>query len=193
MSLDLAEATHSFLRVAAVLVALTQCFAGFRLIRFWAAFGGFVIGFVSGWRAASLLDLPADTSLPLPLLLAAGAGLVLSLLSYRLFKMGVFLFCGALAAQAAGSVLGSREAANALPPALLHALQAAAFALAGYLGARFMRTAIILLTGAAGAWVAVRGIYMLAPAVFSEAPGVLTVFLILAAAGIFVQFMTTHE
>ena len=182
-------------QVGSIAAALLQCFFGFRLLRFWVAAAGFVIGAYAGFRYLAPLVLSEDRAWYLPLLIALAAGLVLAILSFRLFRMGLFLFAGAVAFVAVRTAL---ESTGLLPEegwlSIVRVLiPAAAFLLAGWLAVHFFRTAIIVVTAIGGAWTAVHTLSVLVPAWLPEQRMVHLAFAAVAAAGLLVQFLTTKK
>ena len=181
--------------IGTVVTALLQCFFGFRFLRFWVAFAGIVIGGVIGYRYLAPQVLPEGSEWYLAVLVGALLGLVLSVFSYKLFKVGLFLFCGGLAWYAVSTLVDGifLEYGQTASMILSILLQAIAFFLAGWLAVAFFRPAIILISSIGGAWTASRTLYQLVPQYFTEAQNLLFLFAGLAGAGILIQFLTTRK
>ena len=180
-------------QIGSLVLALLLCFTGYRRMRQWVSFVAFVFGAVIGYSAASSAGLGKDYWY-LPLIIALAAGIILSLLGYKIFQLGLFVFCGALASWAV--------TANVLPVSLTEAqqgtmyyvligIQILVFVLGGVLAVRFARTAIILISAIGGARVAASGLVSLLPKYFPDSTKQLYLFAGLAALGILVQFLTT--
>ena len=193
MFTGLSETLSTVLLVGSVLLALTLCFFAFRLVRFWTAFIGFLAGFIAGIRIARMGIFPEDAAWYLPVLFAAVAGIIVSLLSYKLFKAGVFVFCGTIAWYALATILHTDAASGELRRYLFYAVQGAAFVLAGYLAVKFMRAAIIVLSAVGGAWTAAHGLGRLLPQYLPDQLHVLGLFTVLAGAGLLIKYLTTRE
>lgn len=181
--------------IGTVVTALLQCFFGFRFVRFWVAFAGLVIGGVIGYRYLAPRVLPEGSEWYLAVLVGVALGLVLSVFSYKLFKVGLFLFCGGLAWYAVSTLVEGvfLEYGQTASMILSILLQAIAFLLAGWLAVAFFRPAIILITAIGGAWTATRTLYQIVPQFFTEAQNLLFLFAGLAGAGILIQFLTTRK
>ena len=189
---NLSNAVQTILLVGSVAVALTQCFMGFRLLRFWASFAGFVIGFILGAWISAEGFLPKDTGWAAPLLIALVAGILMALFAYKLVKVGIFLFCGVISWQALGELLQT-SSADGVRTVVYLGLQGAAFFIAGWLAVKFMRTAIIAISAIAGSWTAIHGLESLIPRFAENTLGGTGCFLVLAVAGIVIQFLTTRD
>ncbi len=189
LSEGLTEKAAAALLIGSVIVALLQCFSGFRLIRHWVSFAGFVIGAYAGYLAARAF-LPEGSRWYLTVLMVLVCGIVLGILAYRIFQAGLFLFCGMMAGTAVAALpLGGGGASTWL----LYGLQIVAFLIAGMLAVRFVRTAVIAVSGIAGAWTAASGLARLLPQIFTDGLRKTAVFAVLAAAGILIQYLTTSE
>lgn len=109
------------------------------------------------------------------------------MLSFRLYKLGVFLYAGFLAASVVYSL-------NYPPGPIWHylsiAMTIAAFILAGWLAVKFARTVLVLITGIGGAWNAIDALYGLWPALGGFGFSLVVFKLILAALGLTYQFIT---
>lgn len=176
-------------------LSLLLCFTGFRMVRKWISLISFVAGAFFGYSAASAAGLQ-ETYWFLPLLIAIGAGIFVSLVGYRLFQVGLFVFCGAVSSWAV--------TAHVLPPVLsgVHGsagyyiqivLQAAVFLIGGIMAVKFTRTAIILISSIGGARIASSGLAALVPLYFPDTGRTLAVFAGLALCGIVFQFLTTRK
>ncbi len=184
-----------------IIFSLAMCFMGFKYLKGWVAFFGLVGGFCSGFLvAAVLLDLDDGTSLLIGLL----AGIVVMLLSFLIFKVGIFVLTALLTAELvyqlpwmeriqemyfAGS-LGTLI--QRFLPVFLVLLIAAA---AGYAAVKMTRVVIIAVTGITGAYRAV--MYFTAfinEPITADTQNIwMGVVILLAALGMVVQFFTTDK
>ncbi|ERI98562.1 MULTISPECIES: hypothetical protein [Eubacteriales] len=162
-----------------VLLALADCFLGFKLSKFWISLAGFVLGAALGGWLAALLSIEGWLLL-LPILLL---GVVGALLAYRVYRGGVFLLCFLTAFFGIYSLI-SIPWAGALAGCT-------AGLLAGGLSLKLLRPALILSTGIGGGLCAGAG---LLPLLGLKNPlwGLLA-GIALAISGVAVQFHTTSE
>lgn len=84
-----------------VLVNLVNCFFGYRLFRIMVAVIGGMAGAAVGLTVGLILDRHG-----LALLLMAGLAVLFAVLAFRVYQIGVFLYCGALPGVAAALFLG---------------------------------------------------------------------------------------
>lgn len=159
------------------LFALANCFFGYKLQKVWITLAGFFIGLAAGFTVSLASGLGAGPSL----LIGAVLGIVLGLVAFKLYRVGIFLL--------------SFSAANSMFYALipLHwagiAIGIAGGILAGILAVKYLRPVIILTTGigyglSAGQMIlSLFGVESLAV--------ILPVGGVLALAGVLVQFNTT--
>ena len=146
-----------------------------------------------GFSAANSANLGKDYWF-LPLIIALVAGIILSLLGYKIFQLGLFVFCGALSAWAVtANVLPVflTEADQGTPLYIMIGIQVIVFVLGGVLAVRFARTAIILISSIGGARVAASGLAEFMPKYFPDSTKQLYLFVGLAVFGILIQFLTT--
>ena len=180
-------------RIGSVLLALLLCFTGYRRVRQWVSFVAFVFGAVLGYSAATALGLGKDYWY-LPLIIALAAGIILSLLGYRIFQLGLFVFCGAVASWAVTAHVLPKSLTGAQQGSMYYVLigiQVIVFVAGGVLAVRFARTAIIFISSIGGARVASAGLAELLPKYFPDSSRQLILFAGLALLGILIQFLTT--
>ena len=180
-------------RIGTVLLALLLCFTGYRRVRQWVSFIAFVFGAVMGYRIARSAGLGKDYWY-LPLIIALAAGIILSLLGYRLFQLGLFVFCGAVASWAVTAHVLPESLTGAQQGSLYYVMigiQVIVFAVGGVLAVRYARTAIIFISAIGGARVASAGLAELMPKYFPDSSRQLMLFAGLALLGILIQFLTT--
>lgn len=87
-----AEMSGVFL-VVSIILALVNCFFGFRLLKFWVSLFGFFTGAGGGYFLGNYL---AHNRI-IAIIAAVICGIVLMGLAYKVYLAGVFILCGALA------------------------------------------------------------------------------------------------
>ncbi len=174
---QITEQTQLVVAAIGGIVALANCFFGYKLRRVWIALSGFFIGLAIGCGLSLLFGANAGVAL----LIGLAAGVLVGLVAMKLYKVGIFLLCfGA----------GYLFFAGLVPiDWLAWVLGVAGGVLVGVLAVRFFRTAVILSTGigygmsAAQMLLSVFGVTSLAI--------VLPAGIVLALAGVVTQFATT--
>ena len=171
--------------VLELILSVLICFFGYKMMKQLMAFCGFLLGFAVGYYVLYTYGggLPAYV----PFLAGVILGVVLAVLAMKLYKLGVFLYAGFLAASVVYNL--------SYPPGpVWHyfslAMTLAAFILAGWLAVKFARTVLVLITGIGGAWQAVDALYGLWPALGGFGLSLLVFRLVLAALGLTYQFIT---
>lgn len=177
---DVAAKAGLLLTFLTLLFYVAESFLGYRLIRSWISVLGFAFGVVLGYR---LIHLFTDQAL-YAFLGAILCGVLLSVLSYRVYLVGVFLI----------AAYGIFQVAQTLLPQNGRLLTLAALLLglaAGYLAVKFMRPAIIIITAFHGGVMA--GRYL--PLFISLPAGCNALFVgfVLGAIGMVVQFLTSKK
>ncbi len=184
-----------------ILISLGLCFAGFRFIRGWVSAFGFLFGFGAGYIVSSRMIAESTVT---PLWIGLLCGVICTLLSFLIFKAGIFVLCAVLAGSLAADLsvmdqvralelpgtLGAKLAA-ALPAILTLVIALAA----GFLAVKVMRMVIIVITGAAGAYRAVMYFMLLQGTQLTEETRTIWIGIIvlLALLGIVVQIFTAPK
>lgn len=163
--------------------ALLNCFLGLKLIKTWVAVVGFLIGFILGFTISlSFLD-----NAGICVVIGLAAGLLLGALAFIIYKAGVFLFCMVLTFTFVLALVPKEW------PGWIGITLGIVLGLGvGVLALLFMRPVIILSSGISGSFSAVSTMVPL----FGIPGGMVTVWIagiVIAAAGIFVQFKTTSK
>ena len=182
------------LQIGITMLALLLCFTGYRRVRQWVSFIAFVFGGVMGFSAARSAGLGKEYWY-LPLIIALAAGIVLSLLGYKLFQLGLFVFSGAVSSWAVTAHVLPESLTGAEQGTMHYVLigvQIVVFVIGGVLAVRFSRTAIICISAIGGARVASTGLAQLLPKYFPDPAKQLWLFAGLAVLGIVIQFLTTR-
>ena len=160
------------------LFALANCFFGYRLQKLWIALIGFFIGLILGFGiGVALLHLNAG----LAFLIGAVLGVLLGLVAFKVYRVGVFLMCFGAVYTMCYSLIPLQWAGVAVG--------IAGGILAGVLAVKYLRPVIILTTGVGyGLSAAQMLLSLFGVDAFSV---ILPVGGVLALAGILVQFKTT--
>ena len=82
--------------VIALILALLQCFFGYKMLRFWVALIGFALGSAIG--SGIIANIMENPSKVLIVLVGITAGAFLGILAFKLYVVGVFIYCGLLGA-----------------------------------------------------------------------------------------------
>ena len=189
--IDFLKAIGAYQRVITVLVllalivSLLLCYFGYRMLRFWMAALGFLCGFSLG---AALLGAVLPDRQWYYYAGAAMIGLVLAFLAYKIYLVGVFIVCGAVA----GITVYSFVTQYALPQILPQLIAILSFILFGVLAVRFNKTVIILATSAAGAYYATRALVSLVDSLAASPTYQMITIAALAGSGILLQFLMSH-
>lgn len=94
---ELTAAAGQLILTFSILFAVLQCFFGYKLLKLWIGLIGFLIGFALGFFLARAL---VNGEAYVPALVGIVVGLVFALLAFRIYLIGVFVYCGAIAASA---------------------------------------------------------------------------------------------
>lgn len=132
--------------IAGILVALANCFAGYRLLEIWITLLGIGIGAAAGYFAASFFT---SSSVILACAMITGA-LIFGLLSRRLAAAGTFLLCGLMAFSFSYYLLFYTLGYTNVNALLMVA--AVIGILCGLLAHLLHKPAVILITGLCGAY-----------------------------------------
>jgi hypothetical protein len=173
--------------VFTVAIALLQCFFGYRLLKAWVAIIGFLVGFVIGFGVA-MYNIGGEAYLPA--VIGIVAGILLALVAFKLYLVGVFIYCGAIAFSAVQTIPFPE---NQTWDIVLIVLGVIAFLVAGILAVRFSRPCIIAVTAISGAFNAVDALKTPVAALGENEGLKILAGVALAALGIVIQFLTTKK
>ncbi len=172
--------------MVSLILALLQCYFGFRFIKFWITAAGVLLGAAIG--LAVVYQFFPDREW-YTYLIIAGAAILFGFLSYKLYVIGVFLFCGIIAAAAVYALLSEFQ----IEQTILLVSCGLAFLVAGALGVRFQKPLIIVITAVSGAMTATRILSEIIP-LFQENQGYRYILLgAFAVTGILMQFLMNKE
>ena len=170
-----------------LLFAVLQCFFGYRLLKVWIGLVGFLLGFVLGFLISGAM---VEGESYLPALIGIAVGVIFALLAFKIYLIGVFLYCGALAAGAVHALpLPSEEGWNVLGIVFC----VLAFLVVGFLATKFARPFIIAVTAATGAVRVTESLQGMLPQLAGNQILGWLMILALAAAGMIVQFASTKK
>lgn len=171
-----------------VVFGLLQCFLGYRMLRFWVTLCGALIGFSLGFGIAR--SSMKDSALWIPVLIGAVVAAVLGFVAFKIYLVGVFIFCGVLAAAAVQQI--------SFPDGQVWQIVAvivtiAVFILAGYLAVKLNRLVIILVTSVSGGLQASSGLRELVPELKASPNYAMICSVVIVGLGMLVQFLTTRS
>lgn len=185
LNLFSADTWYQIYIVFAVAFYLLECYMGYRLIKGFSAVVGFILGFVIAFSIAAGMY-TSDAYIPAIIGICAGIGL--ALVAFKLYLVGVFIYCGAVASSAVLRLPLSQTGSTGV---LLIVLCIAAFVVVGILAVKFSRMCIIAVTSVTGAINAAN--LLREPLVLIDTNVVLRIAVIalIAVTGILVQRLTT--
>lgn len=180
-ALDIA-APNWLLAVSAV-IAVLNCFLGYRLLKLWVTLVGFVIGAVIGYFAT----VEYVNNIGIAILTGLLGGMLIGFLAFRVYLLGVFLISFVLVFSMFLRIQADSETLMllVLGGGLIVALAV------GIAAVKFVRPAVIIITGISGGLGAASDFLMLMKD--KEPVHVLGAGVILAVSGILVQFLTTRK
>lgn len=183
------EAAPLLPTAGALFAGLLQCFSGYRLLRFWIWLSGFGVGALMGYAVSSVLLENAEGSSCMPLVIALAAGIVCGFLAHKAYLAGVFLFCGLMAFTVAAEYPFPETRGWEIAA---FAIRVAVFLIAGYIGMKFAKPAVILISGFAGASSVMRALPAFVPDLAADRDLQYIILAVLAAAGILIQSITSR-
>lgn len=174
-----AEMSGVFLAIT-VIMALVNCFFGYRLLKFWVSLFGFVTGAGAGYFIA---DYFIHNSI-ITVIAAIICGVVLMGLAFKVYLAGVFILCGALAYFALNEIMSPDIWWKFVICIVLGLL-------IGLIAVKFVRPAVIVSSGIHGGISSVGAI--LTAAGLKDHTMAVVAGLVLALAGILFQFANTRR
>ncbi|MCR4653924.1 MAG: hypothetical protein K5744_09575 [Eubacterium sp.] len=176
----------AFGAVIGLIVALLLCFSGYKYAQLWMMVVCFLIGAAFGFLiGAKFLPSPGYAKY----MIGLACGGLCAAISYKVYKVGLFIFAGSAAASVISlftfPVGDGWEALRAL-------VYVGVFVLAGMLALKYAREYLIVLTGAVGGIQAGSNIQKLIP-MYVDLDSAVLLMIVLAAAGIAFQFLTTKK
>lgn len=179
---DTLESIVQTVAVLCMIPAFLQCFFGYKMLKFWIGFGGFiVVGVMGGLIGAALTQ-----SIEGAILFAIICGVLGALVAFKLYQLGIFLLCFFT-----GFILGAflgilSDNLSAVPTyGVIFAL------IAGIAGILLTKPVVIISTSLSGGFTAGIGL----TAILSEGNSTMLIFggLVLSALGILVQYKNNSE
>ena len=175
------------LTVFGIAFYLLEAFCGYRFIRVFISITGFFVGFILGF-ALSFQIYAKDAYVPA--VVGILAGILIALIAYRLYILGVFILCGSIAVEAIGAI---PFAADGSQNVLKIILSIAAFIIAGILAVKFAKFCVILITAIGGAINAVDLLKQPVAALNGNIPLYIAFVAVIAVLGFVVQKLTTKK
>lgn len=171
--------------VFSVAFYLLEVYVGYKGIKWLVAVVGFLIGFLIGFFASAGVFTQNGY---VPAAIGIGSGVLLALAAFKLYMVGVFIYCGSLASQAVTHLpLGNDGAQGAVQVVLC----IAAFIIVGILAVKFAKSCIIAVTAITGSINAVNLLCTPIPALEANFVLRIAVIILIAVTGIIVQRATT--
>ena len=166
-----------------ILFSLLNCFFGYKLRKLWIALFGFLLGFFIGF---AVVTVAAGGGTAVGALIGAAAGLLCGLLAYKIYRLGMFLWCAGCTFTVVCPFIYQAGGADwlAVTVGLLAGL------VVGVLVLKFMRAITIATTAVSGGWNAAR--QTLALFSITDLAWTLPVAVLLVLLGIAVQLKTTE-
>ena len=130
--------------VFAVAFYLVECFMGYKAIKWLVAIVGFVIGFLIGFIVTGQMY---TNDFYIPTIVGIAAGICLALVAFKLYLVGVFIFCGTVACRAIANLPFGNDQAQYI---LKLVLCIAVFVIVGILAVKFAKFCIIAITAITG-------------------------------------------
>ena len=161
-------------------VALLNCFFGYKFRKLWITLAGFGCGVLAGFLAALQMTDQAGTLVLVALL----AGLVVAFISFKLYRFGLFLLCGYRTFLLVSPLIDL--AWLAVTVGIL------AGVVVGLLALKFLRPVVIASTAIGGGATAAQGLLLLF-SVPVQATGAWIASLALGALGVVFQLLTTKK
>ena len=130
--------------VFAVAFYLFECFMGYKAIKWLVAIVGFVVGFLVGFFVTAGMY---TNDYYIPTVVGIFAGIALALIAFKLYLVGVFIFCGTVACRAVANLpLGDDQTQSILKAVLCLAV----FIVVGILAVKFAKFCIMAVTAITG-------------------------------------------
>lgn len=165
--------------VIGLIIALIQCFFGYKIIRSWIAIIGFLLGAVAGYGIVYMVT----DELTYSLIGGLVGGILLAVLAYKVYLFGVFAIAGLGTYYLCVSCL-------TIDSNYLQLVSIAIAILVAILAVKYMRPAIIIITAFTGAFAILEAL----PAFLSfDLTMTLPYSAVLGLAGAAVQFATTKK
>lgn len=182
----LTSTTNIIIFIISVIFALATCFFGYKLLKLWSVLIGFVIGLALG---GSLANYFSGGRIWITIVVAVIVALILGVLAFFLYRVGVFILVGIETFAVAANILTSIWTTG--KPGVIYIISAIIGIIIGLLAMKFIKPFVIIITGlSGGASVASALIRFI---VISNNLIILIVFLAIAVAGMAVQFATTRN
>ena len=159
---------------------LLSCFLGYKLIRMWMAFIGFVMGMSLGY----ILSINHVSNVAMAILIGFVAGVLIGFIAYKIYKLGVFIIAFVASLAFVGQLLTYFNEPNWLWVVLtiILALGVAIISL------KFVKPVVIISTALNGAVTVMMGVFKVMR--IDAVTTMLLAALLLALLGMIVQFFT---
>ncbi|MEE0954190.1 MAG: DUF4203 domain-containing protein [Eubacterium sp.] len=183
---ELSEQAAAVFAAVKIAAAFLACFCGYRFAKGFAALTGFFLGASLAWSFTARLEaMPALWRAVIVL----AAGFLVSVLAFRLYRFGIWIYIGGL--------LAASMASAAMPEGKIWdmiriVLVIAVFFAGGYLASRLFKPFIIIASSVGGAHAALLPLTVVWKQLDGDPRMQLIVFSGLAGIGMLTQFLTTR-
>jgi hypothetical protein len=179
------ETWNQVFLVFSVAFYLLQCYAGYKCVKWLVAVVGFGVGFMIGFFVSAGYFTQAAY---IPAAIGIGAGIGMAFLAFRLYLVGIFIYCGYAAYSAVSNLPIENEGSMAVLRAVLCI---GAFIIVGILAVKFAKLCIIAVTAITGSINAVNLLRTPIEALDENTVLRIAVIILIAVTGIIIQRMTT--
>lgn len=183
---ELSEQAAVVFAVVKIAAAFLACFFGYKFAKGFASAAGFILGAVLAWNlTAGLEALPVMWRVAI----VVAAGFILSVLAFRLYRFGMWIFIGGLLARAmATTAMPDGQIWNVVRVVLVIAV----FLAAGYLASRLLKPFIIIATSVGGAHAVILPLTVVWTQIDGDPRMQLFLFVGMAGIGMLTQFLTSR-
>lgn len=173
--------------VIALILSLLQCFFGYKMLRVWVSLIGYLLGSAIG--SGIIANIMENPSKVLIVLVGITAGAFLGILAFKLYMVGVFLYCGLMGAAIVTLLpFDGHESLQTVQVVLMLVV----FIAAGVLAVIFQRYVIVIISSVSGGIQAAKALSLLVPELASSQMTAAAA-VVLVILGIAVQLLTTRE
>jgi len=163
-----------------IVFGILSCFLGYKLIRVWMAFVGFVIGMSLGY----VLSINHVSNVAIAILIGFVVGVLFGLIAYKVYMLGVFI----IAFVTSFAFVGQLVAYFNEPGWLWLAVTIVLALVAAGMSLKFVKPVVIIATALNGAVTVMMGLFRVMN--IDAAATMLLASLLLAVLGMMVQFFT---
>lgn len=183
---DMSSTSNIIVFIIAVIFSLAACFFGYRLLKIWSTIIGFIIGLIIG---GTLADFFSKGNLWITIGVALVVGIILGVLAFFLYKVGVFILVLIESVALISNILTTLI--SNLSGTIIYIIAIVLGILIAILAIKLMRPVVIVVTALNGGSSIVSALIRFG--LVSNNLILLIVFAVIAVAGMVVQFLTTSR